>query len=370
MIGVLPAPYPDELVHGIMARYARQFATPESLETLSGLRWLGIEAATQFGMCSAANVVRLGAYTEPLVVIERLLHEHTLLPHCLLFYAEATRLTLLSKFATDSSHHAESSAEQIQVPYGARKISFGLKYCPECAEEDRQSVGEAYWHLEHQGQGTALCLRHDCWLWVGPLIRRRLVSGPFVFRQSERRPMGHGRSKHVVRQLAELDRDLRLVQWREGLALVLRRALLSALRRGRTDGGAGEIGYPDGWRVFGSKDWMGKRKQLWDAGLVCIAALGPHRLTRDIWRLTRNDRPINCVVGQILQLAVDAEALRDSSIEGVATGMGWASPDAVLYKDVEICGDRFCEVYDPDYEAKMMTRRDQFMEQSRGSFFQ
>lgn len=37
-----------------------------------------------------------------------------------------------------------------------------LKYCPLCAEEDRELYGEAYWHRKHQIRNMGVCARHKC----------------------------------------------------------------------------------------------------------------------------------------------------------------------------------------------------------------
>lgn len=363
MIGLLPTPYPGELVHGIVARYARQFATDEQRERLVGLRWLGIEAATQFGLCSAVRIARMGAYADPDAAVDRLLHKHTLLPYSLLFYAAATRQTLLKSLSDDPSHHAESLAEQLQVPYGARKLSFGLRYCPSCAEEDERDVGEPYWHLEHQSAGTSRCERHDRWLWVGPVIRRRLVTGPKELQADVCRPMGHGKPKSVVRRIAEIDQLLRNTKWHERFAKDTRRALLSALRRRRGGSHAGAVSFPDGWREFGSTEWERDRETLWNAGIVGVAALGPHRLTRDIWRLTHDDRQVSCYLGQLTRLEIDVESLVKLEVSHAAQG----PRETALFKDLEVCGSRFCSGYDAKHERRLLRRQAAFGECILGS---
>ena len=39
-----------------------------------------------------------------------------------------------------------------------------LRYCPLCAEEDREKHGETYWHREHQIIGIDVCPKHGCFL--------------------------------------------------------------------------------------------------------------------------------------------------------------------------------------------------------------
>lgn len=39
-----------------------------------------------------------------------------------------------------------------------------MKYCPLCANEDRQQYGETYWHRKHQIRGVTVCYKHGCML--------------------------------------------------------------------------------------------------------------------------------------------------------------------------------------------------------------
>ena len=39
-----------------------------------------------------------------------------------------------------------------------------LRYCPVCAREDRDRLGETYWHREHQNIHVDICPKHRCFL--------------------------------------------------------------------------------------------------------------------------------------------------------------------------------------------------------------
>ena len=39
-----------------------------------------------------------------------------------------------------------------------------LKYCPACAQENRDTYGETYWHRRHQLRGAKVCYKHGCLL--------------------------------------------------------------------------------------------------------------------------------------------------------------------------------------------------------------
>jgi len=44
------------------------------------------------------------------------------------------------------------------------KVKRYLRYCPECAKEDREKYGETYWHRLHQMMGVNVCTKHKCYL--------------------------------------------------------------------------------------------------------------------------------------------------------------------------------------------------------------
>lgn len=39
-----------------------------------------------------------------------------------------------------------------------------LKYCPLCVKEDKENLGETYWHRVHQIPGMIVCPKHACYL--------------------------------------------------------------------------------------------------------------------------------------------------------------------------------------------------------------
>lgn len=39
-----------------------------------------------------------------------------------------------------------------------------IRFCPECAKEDREKYGETFWHRAHQIQRIRVCPKHRCFL--------------------------------------------------------------------------------------------------------------------------------------------------------------------------------------------------------------
>ena len=46
------------------------------------------------------------------------------------------------------------------LPIPKSKYTRNLRYCPECANEDRSKYGETYWHRAHQLYGISVCHKH------------------------------------------------------------------------------------------------------------------------------------------------------------------------------------------------------------------
>ena len=47
---------------------------------------------------------------------------------------------------------------------GRGRKAIHLRFCPECAQEDRAAFGETYWHRLHQLHGVDACAHHDVFL--------------------------------------------------------------------------------------------------------------------------------------------------------------------------------------------------------------
>lgn len=53
---------------------------------------------------------------------------------------------------------------RLGITAGSILPSNGIKYCPECIEEDRKLFGHAYLHITHQVPGVFACTNHNCLL--------------------------------------------------------------------------------------------------------------------------------------------------------------------------------------------------------------
>jgi hypothetical protein len=165
MHGHFPNPYPDEILYGICARLSERANFPskkgfcESLFGAGSIAVIDLPSRLEF----LADQLPLG---HPKAEI--LLQNHTLLPLYLAFLpkarAEKCKLAALGDGGKSLPFLTGIMASKIEQPPS-------LRLCPICADEDRKTYGEPYWHRSHQVAGVATCYRHQIRL-IETLIRR------------------------------------------------------------------------------------------------------------------------------------------------------------------------------------------------------
>ncbi|PSB34402.1 TnsD family Tn7-like transposition protein [Stenomitos frigidus] len=157
MIGCFPDPYPDELLYSVCARFHDRVQYPNKKNTMREL--FGDEAAiATVGLPS--NLQTLVSMLPPgsPYTVERLINNHTLYP----FYApfldceQARQLWADMEGARGPSIYMRSGimASTIQP-------MEWLRFCPVCAQEDKELLGEYYWHRIHQLPGIEVCPEHN-----------------------------------------------------------------------------------------------------------------------------------------------------------------------------------------------------------------
>jgi hypothetical protein len=160
MIGHFPAPYPDELLYSICARFSSRAGYPNIKSVVEEL----------FGSKTASAVIdlpnRLGYLTAVLPVnssltVDRLIDQHTLLPFFSAFQP-ASRIKQLRNDLRGSrgpAGHMRSGVMASRVPTPGY-----LRFCPACKREDEKRFGETYWHRLHQLPGVEVCPSHQIFL--------------------------------------------------------------------------------------------------------------------------------------------------------------------------------------------------------------
>lgn len=299
MLYSLPEAGPDESVYGIVTRYLRRL-TPEPVASASGTGWCGVEQVTQYGLCDAPRIVRAG-YGDPEPVLRRLYTEHSLMPYALAAFLPQRREQVRSILLSGKARNREMLAEVCLIPIRSRHSALGLRWCPECYQEERRSA-QSRWKRVQQLPGTTVCIKHATWLSVtnGP-VRRKICVSPADLAAGEIRPRRRSRPSAEALAMARLDEawlehsaELRLESLRYRLQYEL--ALRTRARWA--------AGYPDGWRVFCTDGFRRFRERMWNTGATALAAMEPSRIVRAIFRLGKRDVQAATILPALLYFGI------------------------------------------------------------------
>lgn len=89
---------------------------------------------------------------------ERLIWEHTMFPQYARFISKENRDSAFNSLLNGDNDYSRLLCV-IRGNQGKEKY---LRYCPDCANEDRLKLGETFWHRKHQIQGCTVCQKHKC----------------------------------------------------------------------------------------------------------------------------------------------------------------------------------------------------------------
>lgn len=156
MIAVFPTVYPDELLYSQLARFhARSgypgytFAAEDLFENKT------VRPDIEFLNAYTPEALRLITRQKP---IEEIVLNHTMFPYYARFIGYERRMKALHSLVTmDAAHH-----NLLPIHKSKSKVIRYLRYCPICAEHDRETYGETYWHRIHQMHGIRICPTHHC----------------------------------------------------------------------------------------------------------------------------------------------------------------------------------------------------------------
>lgn len=145
-------PYEDELMRSACARYLYRFNS----------KWIGaglqkyLEENKRLSSHIPFHLGDLVADSHPWLRMSEddWLFHHTLIPFM---------CTYLDRWRVAAAFSAISRGKSTSVlnGYNCKALSPSYRWCPECAKEDRDASGEAYWHRKHQIWGVDTCWKHD-----------------------------------------------------------------------------------------------------------------------------------------------------------------------------------------------------------------
>ena len=156
MIGFFPEIYEDELLYSQLCRYYQRTGYTRYIFAIDDL----------FMHRTVHPVIEwVNAYTPDAMAhitkgtdFESVIRAHTMFPAYTRFLPKERRNAALRSLLICDGNYYNLIAGQ-----NPRKKRY-LRYCPECAKEDREKYGETYWHREHQIIHVDICPRHKCLL--------------------------------------------------------------------------------------------------------------------------------------------------------------------------------------------------------------
>lgn len=164
MIGFMPDFYPDELVYSLLARYYQRsgyLAYIHAARDLYAVPSIRPDMYFVNPMCEEAWK-RITMGTSPDAVIL----EHTMVPAYARFLPVDARQQALQQM----SRMEGRPYMMLKVTHRRQDRTRYLRYCPVCAEQDREINGETYWHRSAQIQGIDVCPEHGCYLCDSALV--------------------------------------------------------------------------------------------------------------------------------------------------------------------------------------------------------
>lgn len=158
MISYFPTAYPDELLYSQLARYyaksgymAYTYAAEELY--VSKIVRPDIEFVNVFTPDALRMITRD-------MTMEDVVLQHTMFPYYGRFLPlERRQRAFQALVSMQGNYH-----NLLPIPTRKGNANRCLRYCPMCADWDRQVYGETYWHRTHQMIGLAACPVHRCYL--------------------------------------------------------------------------------------------------------------------------------------------------------------------------------------------------------------
>lgn len=156
MLSSFPAPYPDELLYSMLARYHIRHGNIVVKDTLREVFGNSKLATAYEFPCSIDRLVsNLPMYYGH--TAEDLIQNNTLFPFYTVFLPENR-----TKLIRDSMKNDMGKDVHLICGITASRISSPqyFRFCPLCNQEDLASYGEFYWHRLYQLPGIEVCIKH------------------------------------------------------------------------------------------------------------------------------------------------------------------------------------------------------------------
>lgn len=150
----LPEIYPDELVYSWLSRYYVYSGCANHKMLISQLLYStknnpSVEFIGHLNEAAEQQITQV-------YPMDDLILNHTMFPQYARFLPADKRKTALAELKGYCDPHKVFTI----LPRNEKEL--WLKYCPQCAAEDRKTYGETYWHRTHQIRNMMICPIHKC----------------------------------------------------------------------------------------------------------------------------------------------------------------------------------------------------------------
>lgn len=152
-----PMPYADEILYSIVARYhlfSGYFSVQHTYEDVFEQPY-GQNILFPYGIDRLLRKLPKELGIKP----ETFINNHTILPLLKPFLTKERSNNLFESMLNEQK--IIGYVKNLRTEYSVNK---NLRFCIECAEEDEQLNGVAYWHRLHQIPGVFVCLKHNQFL--------------------------------------------------------------------------------------------------------------------------------------------------------------------------------------------------------------
>jgi len=157
MIAFFPQAYPDELLYSQISRYHQRSGYARFVFTA--------EDVYQAGEVTHPSIEFVNRYTDDAMnwltketEWETVAEQHTMYPALIRFLPLSRR-----KEAEEGVRRQNGNWKNLMCLPVLEERRY-LRFCPECAKEDREERGETYWHREHQIPRIRVCPKHRLFL--------------------------------------------------------------------------------------------------------------------------------------------------------------------------------------------------------------
>lgn len=156
MIAFFPDVYPDELVYSWLARYGVRSGYSHYRAIADDL-FISNTAKPNIEFIMELSQDAIQAMTGDMS-FEEIVANNTMFPYYARFLpVERRQRAFKSLMDMDKSFN-----DALYIRRNKTQNRQWLRYCPICAEADRQQYGETYWHRQHQLDHIDICPEHGC----------------------------------------------------------------------------------------------------------------------------------------------------------------------------------------------------------------